>query len=388
MENKVKWIMVLIILASIFTWAVVRHKEKKPQVTTKTLSGQTYNVGVILPMTGDAAPYGEALGKVILLAEEEINADGGANGSKLDFLIEDGKCSGKDAATAAQKLIDIDHVQAIIGGFCSGETLAAVPIAEAKKVVLLSAGSTSPKLTNISPYFFRNIASDASQGSLDAEVARQRGYKTVGVLQEQTDYALGIYNVFEGKFMSLGGKAIREEYPTSAADFRTQLIKLKSQDLDALFLITQTSAAAEKILNQLKDLAWRPQLFIVETVAGDAKFLLANKEILEGAIGAEPQVDASNIKFQHFLQAYKQKYGADMPYPSFGQNIYDAVYLLKDGIADVGYNGEKLARWSRTIKNWPGASGQVSIEMNGDRKTGYVSEIVKDGRVQLYNGNN
>jgi len=354
-------------------------KQKSNNINKPAIVGQTYTLGAILPMTGDAGVYGEALSKAILLAKDEINNSDGNN--KINFTIEDGKCNGKDAANAAQKLVAVDKVQAILGGFCSGETLATVPIAEAGKVVVLSAGSTSPKLSGISPYFFRDIASDASQGSLDAAIANKKNYKSIAVLQEQTDYALGIYNVFMEKF---SGKTVKEEYSTSATDFRSQLIKLKSENPEAVFLITQTSASAERILKQLKDLGWKPQIFIDETVIGDAKAVAANKEILEGAIGAEPGVDKSNLKFQHFLQAYKAKYGQDMPYPSFGQNIYDAVYLLKDGITRVGYNGEKLAAWSRTVKDWQGASGDISITPEGDRLSGYVSEIVKDGKIQIY----
>jgi len=83
------------------------------------------------------------------------------------------------------------------------------------------------------------------------------------------------------------------------------------------------------------------------------------------------------------MKIYKDKYGAEPPFQSYAQTAYDAPYLLKDGIIAVGYDGEKLAEWSRTIKDWEGASGKTTIGANGDRASGHVLKIVKDGKVEL-----
>src|SRR6185503_8361170 len=114
---------------------------------------------------------------------EKLNAAGGVDGKQVTMIYEDAKCNGQDGANAAQKLVNVDKVQAIIGGFCSGETIPAVPVAASGKVVLLSPGASSPKLTNISPYFFRDYPSDASQVVIYSELATQRGWKTVAVMQ-------------------------------------------------------------------------------------------------------------------------------------------------------------------------------------------------------------
>ncbi len=60
------------------------------------------------------------------------------------------------------------------------------------------------------------------------------------------------------------------------------------------------------------------------------------------------------------------------------------MYLVRDGIMAVGLNGKKLAAWSRTIKDWQGASGTITIKPDGDRTSGYSSEIVKDGKMEAY----
>jgi branched-chain amino acid transport system substrate-binding protein len=339
-------------------------------------------IGVIGPFTGDAAVYGEPLRNTVDLAVGEINAAGGINNRQVEAIFEDGKCTGPTAASAAQKLINVDKVQAIIGGFCSGETLAVVPIAEAAKVLVFSPSASSPALTGVSPYFFRDYPSDATQGIVLANVANSKGWKTVAFLQEQTDYGVGLYKAFDTQFTSVGGKTTNDAFPTDTNDFRSLLTKIKGQKPDALFLDTQTPSAADRILKQLKDSGWKPQIFVSDVTMGDPATLTADAVLLEGAIGAEFVPDANDPKFKHMVDSYKAKYNVEMPYQGYMACAYDAVNILKDGIMAVGYNGEKLATWSRTIQNWMGASGSVSIEQSGDRTSGHKAEVVKGGKVQ------
>jgi hypothetical protein len=58
--------------------------------------------------------------------------------------------------------------------------------------------------------------------------------------------------------------------------------------------------------------------------------------------------------------------------------------MIKDAIAAVGYDGQKIADWSRTVKDWQGASGKITIQDNGDMVGGHRPEIIKDGKVEPY----
>ncbi len=347
-------------------------------------SGDTYKIGFIAPLSGDAAVYGEPGRNIVQLAVEEINAAGGVNGKRLEMVYEDGKCNGKDSASAAQKLVNVDKVQIIIGGFCSSESLASIPVAESAKVVLFSPGSSSPDLTGKSPYFFRDYPSDASQGKVLAEVAyNQKNWRKVAFIQEQLDYPLGIYKAFSSTFQGLGGTVTKEEFPSATTDFRSILAKIKSQKPDAIFVDTQTPAGSDRILKQMSELGLKFPILISDATAGDAKTVADNAKILEGALAAEFGVDSSSAKFQHLNDAYKQKYGVDAPYQSYAQTEYDSVYIVRDGIAAVGYNGEKFAAWSRTIKDWPGASGLITIGPDGDRVGGHTAKVIHNGKVEI-----
>jgi len=344
---------------------------------------ESIKIGVMLPLTGDAASYGEPARNIYTLAAEEINAGGGISGRQIELIIEDSKCNGKDATSAAQKLINVDKVQVIIGGFCSSESIAATPIAAEAKVALFSAGSSSPDLTDISPYFFRNYPSDASQGRVLAEAAAAKGWKKVSFLQEQTDYALGVYKAFSARFEELGGTIVKEEVPSNTTDFRSVLTKLKAANADAFFLDPQTPPVGERVLKQMQDLKWKP-VILMNDVIGSASEILGNyKTLVEGALTAEFVADPSNPKFAALQTAYTAKYATAVPYEGYGQTEYDAVYMVKAGVEAVGENGEKFAAWGRTVTNWEGASGKVTIGANGDRVGGHTIKVIKDGKGEV-----
>ena len=77
-------------------------------------------IGWMGPLSGEAASYGESIKRGVELAKKEMNVD-------VEIIFEDTKCDVDEAASAAQKLINVDQVVAIIGEVCSSATLAAHP---------------------------------------------------------------------------------------------------------------------------------------------------------------------------------------------------------------------------------------------------------------------
>jgi branched-chain amino acid transport system substrate-binding protein len=377
MENKnnsVWWVIGIIVVIGLVWWGVSQNN---------TASGSTIKIGFIGPLTGDGAVYGEPFEKTVQMAVEQLNAASGIDGKQVEVIYEDGKCAGQDATNAAQKLVNVDGVQAIIGGFCSGETIPVVPVAAAGKVVVLSPGASSPKLTGISPYFFRDYPSDASQATIYGDLAyNKKGWKTIGVMEEQTDYATALNDAFSKSFEGHGGKIIVQAFPSTATDFRSFLTTLKSQKPDALFVDTQTPAVSARIFDQLAQLGWKPALLIDDATAGDPATIKKYSKQLEGAITAEFLPNASDTQYMAFIQAYQKKYGQVPPFQNYMATVYDAVNLLAVGIKQVGYNGEALATWSRTISNWRGASGNVTIGQDGDRVGGHIPEMIHNGEKQ------
>ena len=372
--NKTTKIIIGVIVAVLLVWIVVANNGSQNSSEIK--------VGVILPLSGDAASYGEPWRNVFDLATEEINNAGGIDGKKLVLVVEDGKCAGKEGASAMEKLANIDKVQVVLGGSCSGESLGAEPIATKAKVLLFSAVSSSPDLTGKSKFFVRDYPSDSAQSKVLAELAIEKGWNNVAFIQEQTDFAVALHRSFTDKFQAEGRTVSKEEFPKDTADFRTIIAKVRASKPDAVFVDVQTAMAGERIFKQMQEINWKPNLMLSDPAIGDSQMLEENKVFLEGAFGAEFVIDPSNTKLRHLLDAYKAKYGKDVEYQAYAQAIYDQVYLLKDGIEAVGYNGGKLADWLRTVNNWQGASGSITIGTDGDRVSAHSLEVVRNGKAE------
>ncbi len=160
---------------------------------------------------------------------------------------------------------------------------------------------------------------------------------------------------------------------------------MQGQNPDAVFVSTQTPAVSARILTQMKQLGWKPKLMVADIVPGDQETVTANQDMLEGALTAEFGVDSTNSKFKALADAYKTKFSKDMPYQGYAQTEYDAVYLVRDALAEVGYDGEKVAKWlHESVKDWQGATGSVTIKPDGDPKAGHRAEIITAGKVGAY----
>ena len=96
----------------------------------------TFRLGSLCPVTGAGGPYGSGMQKAIEIAIAEVNALGGAGGRKLELFSEDGQTKPDAAVLAAKKLIEVNKVQAILGTWSSGVTLAVMPLTDAAGVIL------------------------------------------------------------------------------------------------------------------------------------------------------------------------------------------------------------------------------------------------------------
>ena len=341
-------------------------------------------IGVILPLTGDAATIGESLKNTITIAIEEINGSGGVENRLLEMIYEDGKCGGLASASAAQKLINIDKVKFIIGGACSGETLGSAPIAESSKVVLLSPVSSSPDITNAGDYVFRNFASDASSGNEIAEAIIDIGHKKVAVISEQTDYSQALRKVFEKRFTELSGTITTSEtYTTNTRDFRTQLIKIKNTLPDAIYLVPQTPQSGEILLKQIKEVGITIPKFSNELATTDS---LVKSGLSEGIIYAEVSFNkdapASKVFFDKYLVKYKIM-DPNTP-PIYMASTYDAVNLLKEMIEKYGNDSEAVKNGLYKVNNHDGISGSITIDQNGDRVVEYGLKIIENGKAEIF----
>jgi len=350
---------------------------KEPAKAAEQKPVEKIVLGAMFPLTGDGAAYGVPLSHQLELAVDEINANGGINGAQIELRTEDSKCNAKDGATAAQKLVEVDKVKVIFGGACSGETLGAAPVTEAAKVILISPSATSPKISQAGDYVFRTAPSDAKAGEVAANQALKMGFKKAAIISENSDYAQGLRDVFEKAFTAGNGTVVaKESYESSAADFKTQILKVVRARPDVVYVVPQTPAAGIQVLKQLKEQNVKTQLLTSEVLIG-RDVVKEHGNDMEGLIGIEQAFDEKGPVASKALKAYEDKYGAP-PWPFYQSATRDAAYLVANAVQKDGLDGDKIRDDLYATKDFDGAVGKLTLDKNGDAILGYSVKQVNN----------
>ncbi|GEM_PF-2481221 len=369
------WIIILIIIILLLVF-----------INTNNQKEDTIKVGYISPMSGSASAYGEHTRKAFKIGINEWNSNN--INKKIKVIYEDGKCASADAVTAANKLINIDDVD-IIMTFCTGETNAVIPLTEENNKILLTAGTTSPKMLD-GKYRFRNIASVANNFYELSKLAYKHDTK-IALISESTDYAFSSKDVFKKYFLDLGGVIIIDEtFESNNPDFRTIISKLKEKDVNSLFVIVQSLDNSGLLFKQMKELNYYPQIYselgAISSVALDKYSKEGYLDVVEGTIFAQQHFDiTTNTKAKHLFDVYISEYGSTKgPCAEYYlATSYDAVYLIGEAFLNVGKDPDNIKEYFlNNIKDWDGAIGLFSFNENGDSVVEVDIKIVKNGQIE------
>lgn len=331
----------------------------------QTRQDQPVKIGWMGPLSGDASSYGESIKRGVELAKKELAGN-------VEIVFEDSKCDGKEAVTVINKLINVDKVQAIIGEVCSGATLAAAPVAEGAKVVLLSPSSTSPKISDAGKYIFRVIPSDALQGDFGAKLVYENGQRNLAILYSNEEYGLGFNNVLRDSFTALGGQVVGSEaFERGASDVRTQVTKVKNANPDAVYVISNSPDAAAVVLKQLKEAGVTAKVYGSEGLKSDA--------VISGAGAAAEGMVLTTVSAgtADFLSRHQEEYKAE-PGP-FAAQGYDAYQAIATAVKNGAKTGEEI-RARLDVMEFDGVSGKIAFDERGDVAGNYDIFEVKDGK--------
>jgi branched-chain amino acid transport system substrate-binding protein len=333
-----------------------------PQYSEETAN---IKVGVMVPLSGDKADYGVSVQAGIELAKDFLGLN------HVELIYEDSKCSEEAAVTSVNKLISVDKVHAIIGELCSRATLAAAPIAEASSVVMISPGSSAPKITDAGEYIFRVVPSDTHQGAFGAKLIADKGFKKLAVLYTNNDYGVGFNEILKNEFAKNGGKVVASEsVETTNNDVRAELTNIKSASPDAIYIVSNSPSTAASTLKQIKDLNITAQVFASEGLKSD-DIITASEGGAEGII-----ITAVSGGSAKFLNEHHIKYGTT-PGP-FSAQGHDALQALGWAAAEGAGTGEQL-KYKLLDAKFDGASGVIEFDSNGDVEGSYDVYTVTGG---------
>ncbi len=339
-------------------------------------------IGYIGPVTGDAASYGADTLNATQMKVEEINAKGGINGKMIELIVEDGRCSGAEAASAARKLVNVDKVVAIIGGQCSSETLAAAPIVESAKVILMSPVSSSPDVTKAGEFVFRVMPSDAYKGRELANYMMKQGYNNIAIVSENTDFCQGIRNSIKGALKDGATLVFDEVVDPGTKDYRSLFTRLKAMEFDAYVVNVQSDATGAEMAKQLRELGMKQPLVGSDTSDSATLGSIAT-EAVEGMRFINTSSKLGEGGSDSFAAKFRAKHGEPKANMSFATLAFDGAGVVFEAIAKVGTDGTKIRDYLYAVTGYEGAAGTLKFDKDGDvLGVGYALKQFKDGKIE------
>lgn len=209
------------------------------------------------PFTGSYSAYGTQLLSGATQAVNDINAQGGLKGIKLEIIPIDDQCNPDLAVKQAAAIVENKNYHAIIGHVCSAATLATGSIYAKANILVITPTSTNSKITerNIST-IFRMTGTDQQQSTTAANfIANTLKSKRIAILHDHELYSKDLADMVSEQLLQLGTTPVLYQGVTrGTCNFTPIIKKLKALNADAVYfagLYPEVSALA-KTLNVLE----------------------------------------------------------------------------------------------------------------------------------------
>lgn len=313
-------------------------------------TSDTIKVGVLAPLTGGVAEYGNAVNNGVQMFFEELNAKGGINGKQVELVTYDEEGDSVKAVTGYNYLMD-EGVVAIVGDVTTTPTLAVVAESQADGTPMITASATAEEVTcqlnedgtvaAVYENMFRSCFIDPFQGSKMAAFAKEQlGAKTAAVIYNTgSPYSIGLTKAFEETAADVGLEVVLvESYADGAVDFQSQLTNIAAKTPDVLFIPDYYGVIANMV-QQAQNAGVKAAMLgadgwdkIMTTVSDPA--------LLEGAYYCSGySVEDTREEVQTFVANYVAKYN-DEP-NMFAAQGYDAAMILAAAIEKAEQSGAK-----------------------------------------------
>ena len=322
MRKNVKSIFLLLVVISVFAF----------MLPTQASAADTIKVGIVLPLTGPQAKFGEIEKQSFDMALEEINGSGGIKGKKLEFIMEDDTGRPEVGRSVVEKLITKDKVVMLGGGYSSSVTFGVAGVAQQNRVPFLVNTGSADKITEQGwDYIFRlNPPVSEYASGVETFLAEVVKPKDAVILHENSLFGTKGAKAFQQSCDKLGIKVLMTEgYEHGGIDFKPVLVKVKELNPDLVYMISYIMDAS-LLMRQARELKLTPKLF----VGGAAGFTLP--EFDQNAGKAANFVVSATLWHQvlplpgamDYFNRFKAKYNKDTEY--HGAEAYAAAYVIRD----------------------------------------------------------
>lgn len=350
-------------------------------------AAEDVKLGILIGFTGPIESLTTHMANAAEAAMKEVNASGKAlNG--WTFVPDRGDSTCTDAAaaqTAAEKMVTADGVKGIIGGDCSGVTMAVLAnVARPNGMVMVSPSATSPALTTVEDdgLFFRTAPSDMREGEVAAEIMKDHGVKSVALTYSNSDYGKGLSDVFAKSLDSVGIKVnINIPHDDGKADYTAEVASLAAAGGDILVVAGYLDQGGKGIIQASLDTGAFTKFELPGGMVGDS-LPAAIGPALDGSYGQIAQSDSAGAAvLEEMGKTNDPAFNATSPYT---MESYDAAALIMLAMQAAKSTDPKVYKEKiMEIANGP-ADGSGEKILPG--QLGHAMELIAAGKAVDYDG--
>jgi branched-chain amino acid transport system substrate-binding protein len=357
-------------------------------------------IGVTLSTTGPAASLGIPEKNTIALLPQQIA------GKSVQYIVLDDATDTSKAVQNTHKLIDEDHVDAIVGSTATPNSLAMLDVVSAAKTPMISLAASAEIIAPMDAkrqWAFKTPQNDSLMADALAGYMEKHGVKTVGFIGFSDAYGESWYNVFSTAAAAHHLKVVaNERYNRTDASVTGQVLKTMSANPDVV-LIAGAGTPSALPARTLKERGYKGTIYQTHGVANNDFLRVCGKDcegelLPAGPILVADQLPDSNPVKQSseaYKNAYEKAYGAGSV-STFGGHAWDAGQMLQRAIPEALKKGQPGTEAFRValrdalanIRELPLAHGimnTTATDHNGlDTRARVIVEIV-DGKWKLQN---
>jgi branched-chain amino acid transport system substrate-binding protein len=338
-------------------WGVVGAVLLAGAVTAPAHAADAVKIGVIYPLTGNAASAGQSAKDAVNLAAEIVNTGhpelkampvGGSaglpnlGGAKIELDEADHQGNPQVGQQQTVRLITQDHVAAMLGSYHSSVSLVGTAVAERQGVPYLVADSVAANITGRGfKYTFRTTpyAPDFANAYADFLTEQKKAGKkidAIAIVNENTDYGTSVAASVQDAAKTANIKvAAQIPYNANSSDVSAQVLQLKSLQPDVVIFISYT---ADIILyfKTMKNLDYLPPMIIGDDAGfSDPSFIPNVGDLAQGAVNRSAfDIGSPGANSYIIDQMFKAKYGRDLDDTS--ARWMQGFFVLADAINRAG----------------------------------------------------
>ncbi len=393
-RRKSPWLLALIALLSLALLGCSSSDEEEgsggegsgggEEASGTCVEGDTVKLGFLNSTSGPMAISEQTVRDSLILAAEEINADGGIMGKQIEYVEEDGQSEPTVFAEKINKLLTQDEVAAVFGGWTSASRKAMLPVVEGADGLLFYPVQYEGLEASENIYYTGATTNQQIIPAMD--FLASEGVETLFLAGSDYVFPRTANKIIKQYAEELGIEIVGEEYvPLDSDDWTTQVAKIAAAEPDFVFN-TINGSSNVGFIKAYYEAGLGPDKSPIISVSIAEEEAPAMGEDVTGQYAAWNYFQSVDIpENATFIEAFQEKYGEDRPTSDPMEAAYVSLYLYKEMVEKAESFCVDAVNAASDGVTFAAPEGEVTVDGENHHiaKTGLIGQINADNQCDV-----